>query len=172
MRIHSMKQLLIIRHGKSAWDLPGLNDHDRTLNSRGEHDAPRIAAALKQRGVIPGAVMTSTAVRAESTAKLVAEGLEFSVSQIITNEALYLASPRTIINVVQQCDESVETLLVFGHNPGMHDATDLISNAACVDHFPTLAVARFELQVDHWGECDARTGLLLDSFSPKTLQNG
>ncbi len=167
-----MKQLLLIRHGKSAWDIAGLNDHDRTLNGRGEKDAPKMAAALKQRGVSPDAIMTSTAVRAESTARLIAEGLGFPDSQIITNRDLYLASPRTIISVIQQCDESVETLLVFGHNPGMHDATDLISNAAGVDRFPTLAVARFELQVDHWGECDARTGLLLESFSPKTLQNG
>ncbi len=167
-----MKQLLLIRHGKSAWDIPGLKDHDRTLNGRGENDASKMAAALKQRGVSPNAIMTSTAVRAETTARLIAKGLGFPESQIETNGDLYLASPRTIINVIQQCDESVETLLVFGHNPGMHDATDLISNAAGVESFPTLAVARFELQVDHWGEFDARTGLLLESLSPKTLQNG
>ena len=167
-----MKQLLLIRHGKSAWDLPGVNDHDRTLNGRGENDAPKMAAALQQRGVSPDAIMTSTAVRAFTTAIMVARGLGFPESGIISNHDLYLASPRTIINVIQQCDESVETLLVFGHNPGMHDATDLISNAAGVDSFPTLAVARFELQVDHWGEFDERTGLLLESFSPKTLRNG
>ena len=168
MTFSVMKQLLLIRHGKSAWDTPGLSDHDRTLNGRGEHDAPRMAAALKERGVSPDAIMTSTAVRAVSTARLVAEGLGFSVSQIITNPDLYLASPRAIINVVQHCDESVETLFVFGHNPGMHDAADLISNAAGVESFSTLAVARFELDVEHWGELDARTGLLLESFSPKT----
>lgn len=167
-----MKQLLLIRHGKSAWDIPGVNDHDRTLNGRGERDAPLMAAALQQRGVSPDAIFTSTAVRAETTARLIADGLGFSASQITTNQDLYLASPRTIISVIQQCDESVDTLLVFGHNPGMHDATDLISNAAGANSFPTLAVARFEMTVDHWGEVDARTGLLLETFSPKTLQNG
>ena len=105
-----MKNLLLIRHGKSSWNSPGLSDHDRPLNNRGEYDAPGIGAALAQRGVVPDVIYSSTAVRAFSTAKVIAANLGFSEDSIITDSDIYLASPGTLIRVIQQIDESAETL--------------------------------------------------------------
>ncbi|MDF1824553.1 MAG: histidine phosphatase family protein [Verrucomicrobiales bacterium] len=167
-----MKQLLLIRHGKSSWDFPGRSDHDRPLNDRGRDDAPRVAQALLQRGVRPDAFVSSTATRAASTAGLLAEEMGFPASGIVEKEELYLASPRTILSLVQQLDEGLETVLVFGHNPGMHEAVEHITSDSSVHTFPTLAVARIELKVEFWGEVDEGSGLLLELLLPRSLRSG
>ncbi len=165
-----MKQLLLIRHAKSSWDLPGKADHDRTLNDRGHRDAPRMGQALRQRGVKPDAIISSTAVRAATTASIVAGELGFPASEIRQVRDLYLASPRTILTLVQQLDEQLETVLFFGHNPGMHAAVESITHDPSVHEFPTLAVARIELDVAFWGEVDSGSGLLLELLIPRALR--
>lgn len=166
-----MKNLLLIRHAKSSWDFPGASDHDRPLNQRGERDVPGMAAALSQRGVRPDQIVTSTANRARTTAAMIAESMGFPTDAIREEQDLYLASPMTILRIVQQLDENSSTALVFGHNPGMHDATEMICGTS-IDHFPTLSVARIELELDYWGEVDAESGLLLEHLYPKMLQTG
>lgn len=165
-----MKQLLLIRHAKSSWDLPGRADHDRTLNDRGQRDAPLMGQALGQRGVKPDAIVSSTAARAATTASIVAGELGFPESEIRELSDLYLASPRTILTLVQQLDEHLETVLFFGHNPGMHEAVDLITGDPSVHEFPTLAVARIELDVEFWGEVHSGSGLLLELLVPSSLR--
>jgi len=164
-----MKELLLIRHGKSDWEHPGLSDHDRTLNDRGRRDAPRMAGVLRQRGIVPDLVLSSTAVRALTTAMMVAEGLGYPPERIIRIPDLYLAPPKTILRHVQGLDESAGTVLIFGHNPGMHEAVNLFSEEAGIEDFPTLAVARFELQIEHWGNAEWGRGLLLEMFTPRSL---
>lgn len=164
-----MKNLILIRHGKSSWNSPSLSDHDRPINDRGRSDAPRIGAALSQRGIVPDVILSSTAVRAFSTAKIIASELEFSEEGIVTDADIYLASPSTLIRVAQQIDESAETALIFGHNPGMHEVAIELSGGEYIEHFPTLSVARLELNVDYWGEISPGCGLLLEHLYPKML---
>ena len=164
-----MKQLLLIRHGKSSWDHPGLSDHDRPLNDRGRRDAPRMAAALKQKGVKPDLILSSTAARAATTAQAIASGLDFHESDIEYDSDIYLASTSTLLRVIQSLDESLNTVLMFGHNPGMHETVDRLARDGSVDHFPTLAVGRLELTVDYWGEVEWGSGLLLECLIPREL---
>jgi phosphohistidine phosphatase len=164
-----MKQLLLIRHGKSDWDHPGLSDHDRPLNDRGRRDCPRMAEALKSRGVAPDLIVTSTAVRAATTAEAIAGGLGVDPAAIVKRSELYLAPPQVILRVIQGLDESAETVLVFGHNPGMHETVERLCGGEGVDEFPTLAVARIELEVDHWGEVEWGDGLLIERLIPRGL---
>lgn len=164
-----MKNLLLIRHGKSSWNSPTLSDHDRPLNDRGKHDAPRMGATLAQRGITPDVILSSTAVRAISTAKIVAAELGFSPDNIITDPDIYLASPGTLIRIAQQIDESTQTALIFGHNPGMHELAIELSGGEYIEHFPTLSVARLELNVEYWGEISPGSGLLLEHLFPKML---
>ncbi|MDA8908869.1 MAG: histidine phosphatase family protein [Verrucomicrobiales bacterium] len=166
-----MKQLLLIRHAKSSWDFPGRSDHDRPLNDRGEHDAPAMAAALQQRGVTPDQIVTSSALRARTTAAIIAEGLGCSPEMIETESDLYLASPRTILTCVQNLNEASGTVLMFGHNPGMHEAVVRLTADPGVREFPTLAVARIEFDVEFWGEVDWNGGMLLELLTPKTLKD-
>ena len=72
-----MKNLILIRHAKSSWDNPWQDDHDRPLAERGLRDAPRMAKRLKQKGIFPDIMLSSTALRAIETAKITAQELSF-----------------------------------------------------------------------------------------------
>lgn len=164
-----MKQLLLIRHGKSDWDHPGLSDHDRVLNERGLRDAPRMAVALQKRGIVPDLIVTSTAMRAATTATIVADGLGYPAGRLVKVPELYLAPPRTILRVVQGLEESAGTALIFGHNPGMHEAVNLLCEEAGLEDFPTLAIARIELAEDYWGGVEWGGGLLVEYLTPRSV---
>lgn len=164
-----MKQLFLIRHAKSSWDVPSISDHDRPLNGRGERDAPRMAAALKQRELMPDQILSSTALRALNTASIIAQELGYSSSNIQTESDLYLASARTILTCVQKLDEELSTVFVFGHNPGMHEAAMRLTSDLRLSEFPTLAVARIEFDLEFWGEVDWNTGRLVELLIPRAL---
>lgn len=167
-----MKELLLIRHAKSDWGNPGLDDHDRPLNRRGLGDAPRMGKALAERGVEPDLIICSTANRARSTAGLMAAGLSYDESEISLNSSLYLAHPDEILQVIQGIDESVNCALLFGHNPGMHEASWQMARPGSfqgLDHFPTCSVARFRIPSEFWGAVAFGEGELVEHLYPKAL---
>ncbi|MEM6915152.1 MAG: histidine phosphatase family protein [Verrucomicrobiota bacterium] len=167
-----MKQLLLIRHGKSSWVHPGISDHDRPLNQRGEADAPSMARALEERSVEPDRIVTSTAMRAKTTAFLIAERMQIPEARIEEREDLYLAAPGTILRLIQNLDESLDTVFFFGHNPGMHEAVDRLCSGAAVFDFPTLAIGRIQFGAEFWGEVEWNSGKLLELMTPKGVQEG
>jgi phosphohistidine phosphatase len=162
-----MKQLLLIRHGKSDWDRHGLTDHDRPLNDRGLRDAPRMASALIGRGVQPDLIVSSTAVRALTTAQLIAVKMGYPLENILEAPALYLAAPGAILRAIQQLDEAAGTVMIFGHNPGMHEAVYAFAAGEEVSDFPTLAVARIEISAEHWGSVEWDSARLLELIIPR-----
>ena len=72
-----MKTLSIIRHAKSSWKDLGVPDHERPLNKRGRHDAPLMGKLLRDQNITPDLIISSTAIRAETTAKLVAKACKY-----------------------------------------------------------------------------------------------
>ena len=164
-----MKELFLIRHGKSSWDHPNLSDHDRPLNHRGERDAPRMARAFVKRRIEPDQVVTRTAIRAKNTAFRMAATMEIPGQCIREENDLYLASPHTILRIVQSLDESLETVFLFGHNPGMHEAVVRFSGSSAVPEFPTPAVGRIQFEQSYWGEIDWGSGNLAELILPREL---
>lgn len=164
-----MKHLLLIRHAKSDWDQAGLSDHDRSLNDRGRRDCPRMAEALLQRGIAPDLVLSSTAVRARTTAEQIVAGLGGDPAAIRQVPDLYLATPKVILRQIQGLDESAGTAFLFGHNPGMHEAVNFLDKQGGVEDFPTLAVARLDFDLDHWGEVEWESGALNELIIPRSL---
>ncbi len=88
-----MKKLYLIRHAKSSWDYPGLNDHERPLNKRGERDAPFMAKILKEKKVKPDLILSSTAVRALEFAKKIADELDYK-KKIFSRQKIYIMRAR------------------------------------------------------------------------------
>jgi len=164
-----MKTLILVRHAKSDWGSPSLSDHDRPLNERGLGDLPRMGAALRERGISPNAVFTSTATRARSTAIAIAGSLGFPPERIVEDEDLYLASASRILLKLSQVPEDAELAMLFGHNPGLHDAVLALAPEAHVAEFPTLAVAILSLRVDLWGELARGCGRLEALLKPREL---
>ncbi|WP_420438160.1 SixA phosphatase family protein [Candidatus Palauibacter sp.] len=162
-----MKTLLILRHAKSSWDHPGLRDHDRPLNPRGRRDAPRMGRFLAERDLVPERIVSSTAVRARTTAELAAAEFGWEV-EIETTSDLYLASPDSYVDVVEVMGGVEERLMVVGHNPGITALVWHLTGEG--EHMPTAALAAVELDIDDWSELgSARRGRLAGFWRPKAL---
>lgn len=147
-----MKTLLLVRHAKSSWDHPGVDDHDRPLNARGRRDAPEMGRRLAERGLVPDRILSSTALRARTTAQLIAEGLGFDVDRIILDERLYAASADEVLRVIGEIDGDVGTAMVVGHNPETASLAHRFSSD--IHEMPTCAVAELAFDVDAWYELE------------------
>ena len=165
-----MKTLLILRHAKSSWDQPGLRDHDRPLNPRGRRDAPRMGRFLAERDLVPDRIVSSTAVRAHSTAELAAAEFDREV-EIETTSDLYHASPDAYVDVVEAMGGAEERLMVVGHNPGITSLVWQLTGEG--EYMPTAALAAVELEIDDWSELGSTgRGYLAGFWRPKALPPG
>lgn len=149
-----MKRLTLIRHAKSDWD-NRLPDFERPLNERGEGDAPRMAARLAQYQEIPDRLLSSPAARALRTSTLLARGLDIPEQEIRTDERLYNASARTLLDCIRATDDQVEHLVLVAHNPGITDLANELTDSR-IDNLVTCAVLGADLEIEHWRE--ARPG--------------
>lgn len=161
-----MKTLLVLRHAKSSWDDPSLDDHERPLNGRGRKDAPRAGATLKTRGLTPDLVISSDAVRARTTAEAAADAAGYK-GKIALDRRLYLAGPREIVAVLRGLgDHDADTVMIVGHNPGLEE---LVSHlGARPEPMPTAALAQIALPIAEWQALTMSTrGRLVDLWRPK-----
>lgn len=149
------KKLILVRHAKSSWDIPWLNDHDRPLAKRGLDDAPKMANRLKKKGVYPDLMLSSTALRAAETAKITAKILGVSEDDISWEKGLFHASPHQILKIIRMQKDSVNTLMVFGHNPGFNDLITYLGGE--LDNLPTSGQFGFKLKTEHWAELKPET---------------
>jgi len=143
-----MKTLYFIRHAKSSWDDPGLNDHDRPLNKRGRRDGPAMARRLLGFDVAPDGLLSSSAKRARQTAGYFKDVL--SVENAIYLQELYHAWPITIEEQVQNLPNDWETVLVFGHNPGYTDLANKLKNDLYISNLPTCGIIGARSNVNDW----------------------
>lgn len=147
-----MKTLVLVRHAKSDWGDPSLADHDRPLNERGRRDAPRMGRRLAERGTRPDVILSSTAVRARSTAEAFAAELGIDAASIVLDGRLYGSSPSTMLAVVGEVPDDVGCVMLVAHDPGMSELAEWLSadSGSPIDRMPTSAVAEFEFDVDTW----------------------
>ncbi len=165
-----MKTLLVMRHAKSSWQNTGVPDHDRPLKLRGKVDAPQMGRFLRDQGLTPQLIISSTAKRARKTAKLVAQACGYE-SGIELEDELYNAGPTSYIRVLQGIDDQYHQVMVVGHNPGLELLLEVLTGAPA--RMPTAALARLELPIDSWAEVREYVGgTLVDLWTPKTLRNG
>lgn len=148
-----MKKLILIRHGKSAWDSPWLSDHDRPLAERGIADVPYMSRRLQERGIIPDLIVSSTALRAAETAQLTAAIFGYPESNILFEKSLYHASPEQLLTVIRRQSEATQTLVLVGHNPGL---TELIQELGTnLDNLPTSGQFGYTLSDTRWADFTA-----------------
>jgi phosphohistidine phosphatase len=147
-----VKRLVLLRHAKSSWADDGIADAERPLSARGERDAPHIGARLHECGIHPDLVLASPAVRARSTARLVARPLDYAPDAIRLEPALYLAAPEEIMEVVLAQTDSVGCLLIVGHNPGLTDLTHLLVPDFELADLPTAGAVVIDCTAERWSE--------------------
>jgi len=161
-----MKTLLILRHAKSSWKQP-VDDHDRPLNKRGKADAPRMGRVLRDGGLLPDLIVSSTARRARKTAEKVAQHAGYEGS-IELSPDLYLAGPGAYRRLLREISADFERVLVVGHNPGLEMLLEAATGVG--ETLPTAALAHVRLAVDAWRDFDLNgEGELIEVWRPRLL---
>jgi phosphohistidine phosphatase len=145
-----VKRLTVVRHAKSDWSLPDQQDWDRVLNRRGQRDAPEMARRLRARKLKPDRILTSPAVRALTTATIMAHELKVNAARVLQDERLYLASAPDMLAVAREKGGDATHLMVFGHNPGITEFVNRLSAGEQIDNMPTCAVFSALFDIDDW----------------------
>ncbi|MBK7392184.1 MAG: histidine phosphatase family protein [Chloracidobacterium sp.] len=162
----SMKTLYLLRHAKSSWDDPAQTDFERPLNERGLKAAPFMGELMAEKGFEPSVILSSPAMRAKTTARLVKDAGQFS-AEIIFENTIYEASPNALRQVVSETDNAHASALLVGHNPGIESFIRYLTGQ--LEPMPTAALAVIEMNIKKWGEINDGCGKLLDVYRPKEL---
>ena len=175
-----MRQLLLLRHAKSSWDERDLPDHERPLNRRGQQAAAAMRVAMEGLGLAPDVVLVSTSKRTLQTL----EALEPWADTPLVDHVggLYLASAPVILKAIQDVGAMARSVMVVGHNPGLHDLAMLLvgAQAAAYDNadirrlsegFPSCALAEFTI-TGPWQALGEGGGRLTRFLCPRDLPGG
>lgn len=162
-----MKRLTLVRHAKSDWSLPGQNDWDRPLNKRGQRDAPEMARRLRSRKLKPELMLSSPAVRAVSTASVMARELNVPVALIAQDERLYLAPPSDMLTVLRELGGETKHVMMFGHNPGITEFANRLSASDQIDNLPTCGIFTALFDIRDWSAIDWGSGKDAEFDYPK-----
>lgn len=142
-----MKTLILMRHAKSDWSSPGLADHERPLNARGNRAAPTMANLLQSEGQTVDIILASSACRVQETlAYLTAEWAKDAT--VMTESSLYLATVKEIASHIDLLDDAWETAMVVGHNPGLGALLCTLADQSL--DMPTACVAVLRAETEQW----------------------
>ena len=144
-----MKQLLLVRHAKSADPSAAMNDFDRPLNDRGNRDAPMMAKRLVEKDITIDAILSSTAQRAISTAGYFAKAYNIKKNNIIGIDKLYHAPPPVFFDVIANLNNELDTVAIFAHNPGITDFVNQLTYTR-IDNMPTCGIYAIKVAIKHW----------------------
>lgn len=151
-----MKQVLLIRHAKSSWDSAEMTDFDRPLNDRGKKDAPAMANLLTQRNIAIDLFVSSTANRAQTTARIFMEQMLSPFNRLLLVNDLYLAPANVFYKVIMSLDDQFKTVALFSHNPGITDFVNSLTDMR-TDNVPTCGIFAVAANIDSWADFE-KTG--------------
>ena len=175
-----MKYLTLIRHAKSNWGDLSLSDHDRPLSERGLRAAPMVGGFLADNYLgkngtpallpQPDHLLSSTALRAKTTAELMHPKLGLDDSFLTFDERVYHALPKTLLQIVREQEDAFKHLMLFGHNPGLSEFVDKMICRGGMEEMPTCAAALLELPWDVWAAADWNEARLLGFVTPRMIE--
>jgi len=150
-----MKTLLLMRHGKSSWkDVKKNEDKLRPLTKKGEKEAKAMVEALEEKGLLPQAILTSTARRTRETANIFLSDCRGEIT-FMALDSLYLSEPPALIDALKTIQDRVDRVMVIGHNPGLEGLLQHLINK--VESLSTASVAYLELPIEHWSDISLET---------------
>lgn len=161
-----MKTLYLLRHAKSSWDNPELRDFERPLSERGSRDVPIMAERFVEDHDSVACIISSPAVRAKTTAKLLAKGIGYPQDDIVSNPELYFAGSGMFLKAASLVDESMDSAMLVGHNPAITEfANDM--TGADIDNIPTCGLVKMHLPIDSWSDVTPGKAELVKFDYPK-----
>jgi phosphohistidine phosphatase len=169
----SMKTLHLLRHAKSSWKDPALDDHERPLNKRGRAAAKAMAKYMQQAKIAPDIVLCSTALRAKQTLDPIAKHL--APAKVVFDNGIYGVPQSKLWKYLWALPEQVETVLLIGHNPALHHLGLALADARSRNALPpsdgkfaTGALASFRID-GPWKELRPANGHLVAFIEPRQL---
>ena len=163
-------RLTLFRHAKSSWSNPGLADHERPLSKRGRRDAPTMGERLAARGARPSVILSSTARRALTTARRIAEALDYPLDEIRSSRRLYFAGTQEILQFIMEQPAGWPEIVVVGHNPGFTDLANLLLPELRLDNLVTAGCVAMDFPTDDWSEIAQVRATLLYWDYPRNPQ--
>jgi phosphohistidine phosphatase len=145
-----MKTLFLVRHAKSSRNDPSLPDRDRPLDDRGRQDAPKMGKRLAKRDVKTDLLLSSPALRALTTAQLIAEEIGYKRKDIVVDDRLYASSADDLLAVIRALDKKLNCVMLFGHNPEFTDLAHWLASE--IIDMPTSAVVEFDFDTKAWSD--------------------
>jgi phosphohistidine phosphatase len=166
-----MKTIILVRHAKSSWKDPSLDDFDRPLNKRGKMNAPFMGKKLKERKIKPDLLLSSPAKRARKTAIAVAKALDYPKKKIMFVNKMYHSSARYLFDLLKNFDDENEIIMLFGHNPGFNDFADMLLKRNPIFNIPTTGVCCIRLDVNKWHKVKEGKGEIVFFDFPKRYKD-
>jgi len=161
-----MKTIYLVRHAKSSWKYPNLDDFERPLNKRGRKSAPFMGSILKKLKVSPDLILSSPANRAAMTARITADKISYPLEKICYSESIYEFSANALIDVIKHLDDVVDKAMLVGHNPALTDLANYIGDKP-ISNIPTSGIFCADLDIPSWAKISDNCGKLKFFEFPK-----
>jgi phosphohistidine phosphatase len=148
-----MKTLLILRHAKSRPRDPNLSDHDRPLDELGKCDALNMGKLIRYKDLIPDFIISSTALRAKTTAEIVAKECKYEGDTVL-DHSLYEAKPKDYLAIIETLSERYSNILLVAHNPTIEETIQMLTDYSSDDEIvmPSCALAHLSLPIEKWSD--------------------
>jgi phosphohistidine phosphatase len=160
--------LYLLRHAQSAEKQIGQPDKERDLTSRGLKDSLIIGDYLKKHFFQVDQIVSSTAIRALETSRLIIDGLKINPDKITEEDELYEASTRTFLEVINNFDDGFQNILCIGHNPVISYLAEYITKSE-IGSMETAGLAIIKLNIKSWKEVSQGNGELITYIYPELL---
>ncbi len=171
-----MRRLILFRHAKAEASEPGMEDRARVLVDRGRKDAAKMGAYMAGHGIVPDKVVISPAARTQETWKYAAGAFRPSPAAMSV-EGIYDATPHALLAVIKAAPAPAHTLLIIGHNPGLHEVAmmliasgDIETRERLREKLPTAGLVIVDFAFDDWNKLHPQSGRLERFVSPKSLE--
>ncbi len=159
-----MLTLILVRHAKAMRDSYVKDDSLRHLTARGYEDAFASAQWCKSLGLKADVLVSSPAIRAFSTAAIIATEYGLEQDQIVLNSSIYEANTSQLLYVINELNDKHKTVMLFGHNPGFTDIINVLCGNV-INHLPTSAVAVLSFKEKSWSAIKEKSASLKTVFS-------
>lgn len=160
--------LIICRHAKSDWDDLSITDFNRTLNKRGLKSSKAMGVFLKSLNLPIDCMISSSAIRAKTTAHRIAGEICFDKKQVILENQLYLADVEPIMKNIEHHAKDKKNVVVFGHNPGLTELVNFFG--VRLDNLPTNGMVAFEMEGNDWTDLHLQEPKYLWHKFPRELK--
>ena len=165
-----MKTVYIVRHAKSSWEFPQLEDHERPVIPKGIRRTERVIKFLRERTIKVDLLYASHAVRSAETARMLAPAVDVEPHRIITEPEIYHGGTSALTHLIYSLPDDAEAVMIVGHNPAVTDFANEYSDEY-IDWLPTSAVVALRFDTNHWSEIDEAKVTTRFIITPSMLKN-